>query len=93
MRLFVDNFIYIEKSKVCKCNECNVDGNLQKKAANVYAEQFEFKIRRWILCTEHNENEIHIQHWRYIVERRTVLSRIVSKTRTEYGIYFRQYAV
>lgn len=29
----------------------------------------------------------------HIVERRTVLSRIVSKTRTEYGIYFRQYAV
>lgn len=89
----MDNFIYIEKSKVCKCNECNVDGNLQKKAANVYAEQFEFKIRRLILCTERNENKMHIQRWRHIVEWRTALSGIVSKTRTEYGIYFRQYAV
>lgn len=27
----MDNFIYIEKSKVCKCNECNVVETYRKK--------------------------------------------------------------
>ena len=68
VRLFVDNFIYMEKSKVCKCNECNVDGSLQKKTANFFAELFGLKIEKRTLCTEHNENKIYIQNSEYITE-------------------------